>query len=273
MIPGGGGGPMFGGSPAQVRAHLDLAALTAEAKAEYGAAVADLDRSMEHFRRLGLVLKKVKAVLPHGTFTPWVEKNMPCGERQCRRYMALADLDAGADLRERFLAFCGNAPAKRSSTSVLGPDADGDPGGQAEDGPLDSPKRSPASILGPQVGAAGEATPGPPPADDAYHTNDGQDGPWWEEASLPAPKPRPAPSGQPVPAGDPEATVAPEGAEGKSPHRPRVEKQWTAEQHRRCGIKAFGIVARAAKALGFFDEVRRELDDIIGRLRRAGKRG
>ena len=39
---------------------------------------------------LGGMLGSLKAKMPHGDFTPWVEAHMPVGIKQCQRYMRVA---------------------------------------------------------------------------------------------------------------------------------------------------------------------------------------
>ena len=45
---------------------------------------------MECARRAGELLLKIKAVLPHGEFLPWLENHVAVSARQAQRYMAVA---------------------------------------------------------------------------------------------------------------------------------------------------------------------------------------
>jgi len=40
--------------------------------------------------KTGSALLKVKEMLPHGEYTPWVNENMPVNQRQCQKYTKLA---------------------------------------------------------------------------------------------------------------------------------------------------------------------------------------
>jgi hypothetical protein len=269
---GGAGGPLFSGAAAETRPHLDVAALTAEARAEYAAGVADFERGVEHFRRMGLVLKKLKAVLPHGAFTPHLKKHMPCGERQCRRYLELAEMDAGADLREKWAIICGHDPAKRTHASVLGPDAEGDPDGQAEGGEgSDSPaKRSSTSVLGPGADQTHDAAAGAPPV--SYQTDDDVD----TTPVAPDPADDGTDAGPDAVVPTPEGTGPDGAATHGTPRRREGESgpELTAAEHYQKAKTAFGAVCRALHAVGHYDQLKRSLDAIAATihagLRKAG---
>jgi hypothetical protein len=62
----------------------DLAQQIASAHAD---ALAAARTTVEHARRCGQLLLRVKDRLPHGQFTPWIERECPFGQRTAQGYM------------------------------------------------------------------------------------------------------------------------------------------------------------------------------------------
>lgn len=71
----------------------DLTLSDAQAQAVFFASQAELHKqsAVISAARAGAALNVVKAQLPHGEFTSWVESNMPVCYRQCRKFMKLAE--------------------------------------------------------------------------------------------------------------------------------------------------------------------------------------
>ena len=46
--------------------------------------------AIEHAKAAGELLLRIKAALPHGTFTKWIEVNLTVSDRQAQRYIAVA---------------------------------------------------------------------------------------------------------------------------------------------------------------------------------------
>jgi hypothetical protein len=97
--------------PAAVRAVNDLAELAHQINAEHAAGEQAAREGLEHFRAAGEALVKAKAQCGHGKWLPWLKKNIKCGDRQARRYMALAKLDVTSDLESQWQVLSGNVDA------------------------------------------------------------------------------------------------------------------------------------------------------------------
>lgn len=59
-------------------------------EAHHAAAHAAADKAIEHAKQAGVLLLEVKASLPHGEFTKWVDVHLTVSQRQAQRYMAAA---------------------------------------------------------------------------------------------------------------------------------------------------------------------------------------
>lgn len=59
-------------------------------QSHHDAAHAAADSAIAHAKEAGRLLLEVKASLPHGEFTPWIEANLSVGARQAQRYMQAA---------------------------------------------------------------------------------------------------------------------------------------------------------------------------------------
>jgi hypothetical protein len=73
-----------------VEAEASLAELARQIAGAHADALAAARTSVEHARRCGELLLKVKARLPHGRFLPWVEGNCPFSQRTGTNYMRVA---------------------------------------------------------------------------------------------------------------------------------------------------------------------------------------
>lgn len=56
----------------------------------HNAAHVAANSAISHAKEAGRLLLEVKAALPHGEFTPWIEANLPVTARQAQRYMQAA---------------------------------------------------------------------------------------------------------------------------------------------------------------------------------------
>ena len=277
-----GVGPLFDPSPPGiVRPAEDLAALAAEINAEYAAGVEALERGLGHFRAVGLALLKVKALLPHGEFSPWVAKNVPCNERQGQRYMRLAKADAASDLKELWRIICGHAPASDGEGGYVAEDRAGCAAaaharpGQPE-GRLDAPE-----------GAGGPPTQSAADVDaDAYRTDDDAAVPpgYWQgagPAEPPRSRRRRVPNGEVVaPAGSGDEPVDPEpdevGDEEEQAGEGGGRQPRPLSVGLKKGLQGLGAVCSALSSVGLYDQHRRALqaikDDLNKALRAAGGR-
>lgn len=59
-------------------------------QAHHDAAHKAADKAIEHAKQAGVLLLEIKAALPHGDFSLWVEKHLTVSIRQAQRYMAAA---------------------------------------------------------------------------------------------------------------------------------------------------------------------------------------
>lgn len=84
----------------------------AQIQAHHDAAHAAADKAIEHAKQAGALLLEVKASLPHGDFTKWVEVHLTVSQRQAQRYMAAAE---GKTLPVRAIA----PPVKNDTVSYL----------------------------------------------------------------------------------------------------------------------------------------------------------
>lgn len=57
---------------------------------EHRAALHRADQAIEHAKRAGELLMRVKAELPHGEFLPWIDATLEVSRRQAQRYMRAA---------------------------------------------------------------------------------------------------------------------------------------------------------------------------------------
>ena len=57
----------------------------------HNAAHVAANSAISHAKEAGRLLLEVKAALPHGEFTPWIEANLPVTARQAQRYMQAAE--------------------------------------------------------------------------------------------------------------------------------------------------------------------------------------
>lgn len=74
------------------------AVINDEHRAAYGCA----QEAIEHARVAGEHLLKAKAALKHGEWLPWLAANVDVGERQARRYMAVAENWAAISVKSDF---------------------------------------------------------------------------------------------------------------------------------------------------------------------------
>lgn len=79
-----------------------------------------LNKSLDNMIRLGELLTEVKAELPHGEFTGWIEENLPFTPRTARRYMKVynhrAELGGAETITEAYNLL---AEPKTDTMSVL----------------------------------------------------------------------------------------------------------------------------------------------------------
>lgn len=68
----------------------NLSTWAADINAAHIEAMRHAESAVEHAKRAGLLLLKVKQKLPHGLFGEWLDKNSAVSDRQARRYMAAA---------------------------------------------------------------------------------------------------------------------------------------------------------------------------------------
>lgn len=87
---------------AEVRPAEDLASLAAKINSEHAAGEEATRAGLEHYRAAGEALLKAKKQCGHGKWLAWLAKNVKCSDRQARRYMALAKLEPGSDLEEKW---------------------------------------------------------------------------------------------------------------------------------------------------------------------------
>lgn len=66
------------------------ASVAAEINEQHRLAVHHAGNAIEHAKRAGELLTRVKAALPHGAFLAWVEAHVEVSPRQAQRYMAAA---------------------------------------------------------------------------------------------------------------------------------------------------------------------------------------
>jgi hypothetical protein len=74
-----------------VRPAEDLAALAMQINREHAAGEEAARRGLEHFRKAGEALLKVKAGCGHGKWLPWLKANVPFSQQTASAYMRLAE--------------------------------------------------------------------------------------------------------------------------------------------------------------------------------------
>lgn len=88
----------------------------AQIQAHHDAAHNAADKAIEHAKQAGVLLLEVKASLPHGEFTKWVDVHLTVSQRQAQRYMAAAQ---GKALSMRKVKEALPAPAKNDTVSLF----------------------------------------------------------------------------------------------------------------------------------------------------------
>jgi hypothetical protein len=112
----------------------DLAALAAAINAAHQAGEEATRRGLEHYRAAGEALIRAKRQCGHGRWLGWIERHLRFGERQARRYMALAKSDVTSDLDAQWRIISGNAPPAEEKA-----DADAAQASGGQDGRWDDP--------------------------------------------------------------------------------------------------------------------------------------
>lgn len=92
--------------------HITTDTRAAQIQAHHDAAHNAADKAIEHAKQAGVLLLEVKASLPHGEFTKWVDVHLTVSQRQAQRYIAAAQ---GKALPVRAIA----PPVKNDTVSYL----------------------------------------------------------------------------------------------------------------------------------------------------------
>lgn len=85
-------------------------------QAHHDAAHKAADKALVHAKQAGALLLEVKAALPHGDFSLWVEKHLTVSIRQAQRYMAAAQ---GKAISVRKVKDALPAPVKYDTVSLF----------------------------------------------------------------------------------------------------------------------------------------------------------
>lgn len=121
-------------------------------------------RSVDKFRAAGLKLLDAKRTLPHGRWTPFVER-LNISERQAQRYMKLAQTDPASDLVAEWSRICGHQTFTESSVesetppTPEHPKTDANQSTQATDS---APSTNQTVVVPPGAGDAWEPNSGNP---------------------------------------------------------------------------------------------------------------
>jgi hypothetical protein len=81
----------FTNPPAIVREDNSLAQLAGEIKAAHALAESTLRQGLDHYRRVGDLLRKAKERCGHGKFLPWLQANFTFSRQQAANLMRLAE--------------------------------------------------------------------------------------------------------------------------------------------------------------------------------------
>ena len=93
---------------AEVREVDSLVELAHRINAEHTAGETSSKKGLEHFRKAGEALILAKQRCGHGSWLKWLKGNVRFDDRTARRYIALAKLDAAADLTDQWRVISGH---------------------------------------------------------------------------------------------------------------------------------------------------------------------